>query len=155
MGIKINTNISSKFTETSITIESPTISEEIQSIIKYISNMGESPNQIIANKNNEIYFIDLEKIVCFFSENKSNYVRTGSGTYKIRYRLYELEEKFRRKDFIRISHSCIINVKQVLCFDTSILGTVLVRLRDNTEAIVSKRNVSQVMEFLRERGKLI
>lgn len=154
MEIKINTNISSQFKETSITINAPELSDEIQHLIQYISNINTIPNQIVASKNNKIYFIDLETVICFFSKDKYNYVRTKEGTYKIKYKLYELEEIFNQKDFIRISNSCIININQVECFDTSILGTILVKLKDNTQETVSKRNVAQIMKLLKKRGNL-
>ncbi len=152
--MRINTNISSEFKETSITINAPELSSEVQNLIASISNINITPNQIVASKDNEIYFIDLEKVICFFSKEKYNYVKTQEGTYKIKYKLYELEDMFKLKDFIRISNSCIINIKQVKCFDTSILGTVLVKLKDNTQETVSKRRVGQIMKLLRERGSL-
>lgn len=154
MDIKLNTNISSKFEEISITINAPELSDEIQNLIKYVSNINAIPTQIMASKNNEIYFIDLERVICFFSEDKYNYVRVKEGIYKIKYKLYELENIFKQKDFIRISNSCIININQVEYFDTSILGTVFVKLKDKTQETVSKRNVAQIMKLLKERGSL-
>ncbi len=154
MEIKINTNISDEYKETSITINAPKLTKEVQNLINYISNINTTPTQITATKNNEIYFIDIENVMCFFSKDKYNYVRVKDGTYKIKYKLYELEEIFKNKDFIRISNSCIINVNQVECFDTSILGTILVKLKDSTQETVSKRNVAQIMKFLKERGNL-
>ena len=154
MGIKINTNISNEFEEESITINAPELSKEIEDIIKYVSRINTIPTQILASNDNKIYFIDLEKVICFFSKDKYNYVRVKDGIYKVKYKLYELEEILKEKDFIRISNSCIINIKQVECFDTSILGTVLVRLKDNTEETVSKRNFAQIKKLLNERGNL-
>ena len=154
MEIKITTNISNEFKETSIIINAPELSDEIQTVLNYISNINTTPHQIMASKNNEIYFIDLDKIICFFSKNKYNYARTQDGTYKIKYKLYELEKLLKTKDFIRISNSCIINIQQVVCFDTSILGTILVKLNDDTQETVSKRNVSHIMKLLKERGNL-
>ncbi len=151
MKIKINTNISSEFEETLVTINAPELSEEVQKLIQYISNINVVPNQIVGNKNNEIYFIDLEKVICFFSKEKYNYVKTKKDTYKVKHKLYELENSLRQKGFIRISNSCIINVKQVKCFDTSILGTVLVKLKDGSQETVSKRNVAQIMKLLKEK----
>ena len=154
MEIKITTNISNEFKEASIIINAPELSDEIQTVLNYISNINTTPHQIMASKNNEIYFIDLDKIICFFSKNKYNYARTQDGTYKIKYKLYELEKLLKTKDFIRISNSCIINIQQVVCFDTSILGTILVKLNDDTQETVSKRNVSHIMKLLKERGNL-
>lgn len=155
MKIKINTNISSEFKETTLTIDAPQLNDEIQNLIKYISNINIIPNQIVANKDNEIYFIDLDKIICFFSKDKHNYIRTKDGIYRLKYKLYELEELFNNKDFIRISKSCIININQVECFDTSILGTIIVKMKDGTQEIVSQRNVSRIMKLLNERRKIL
>ena len=154
MNIKINTNISKEFRETSITINAPELTDEIQSIVKYVSNVNENKDQIIGNKNNEIYFINLNDITCFYSKDKYNYIRTEKDTYKVKYKLYEIEDVYRDRGFIRISNSCIINMNKVECFDTSILGTILVRLKDNTKEVVSKRNVTKIMKILKERGSL-
>lgn len=126
MKINLNTNISDEFNEISIIINAPVLTEEIQNIIKSISNMNLLSQQIMASEDNRIYFIDLESIICFFSKDRYNYTRTKDGIYKVKYKLYELEEMLKNKDFIRISNSCIINIKQVECFDTSIIGTILV-----------------------------
>lgn len=154
MDIKLSTNLSSEFKEISITIHAPKLTPEVQKISQYIATIKNQPNQIIGNDDNKIYFIDLENIICFFSKDKYNYVRTKEGTYKIKQKLYELENVLEAKNFIRISNSCIINMKQVKCFDTSVLGTILVKLKDNTQETVSKRKVAQIMKFLKERGRL-
>lgn len=151
--MEIKTNISKKFNDTKIIINAPELTEELENIIQYISNINQMPNQIIANKNNEIYFIDLKNIISFFSKDKYIYAKTKEDNYRIKYKLYELE-KLLSKDFIRISNSCIINVEQIECFDTSIIGTVLVKLKDGTIENVSKRKISSIMKFLRQRGNL-
>lgn len=152
MKINIITNISDKFKETKIIIESPNLSDEVQNCINYIENMNDFPSQIIARKNNNIHFIDLKNIVCFFSENKYNYLRTIDDTYKIKYKLYELEELLNNQKFIRISKSCIINIDQVKYFNIGILNTILVELKDNTKEVVTKKYFKPIMKLLKERG---
>ena len=154
MEIKINKNISNEYKEISITINAPELSNEVQNIIKYVSNVDVNKERIIANKNNEIYFINLSDIICIFSKEKYNYIRTVKGEYKIKYKLYEIEEIYKDRDFIRISNSCIINMNKVECFDTSMLGSILVKLKDGTQEVVSKRNVARIMKMLKERGSL-
>lgn len=152
--IKISTHISSEFKETEIIINAAELTEEIQELITYISNINSTPSQIIGDKNNKMYFINIEHIVCIFSKEKYNYVRTKEGIYRIKYKLYELEEILNKKDFIRISNSCIININQVENFDISILGTILVNLKDKSQEAVSKRNIVQIRKLLKERGNL-
>ena len=66
-------------------------------------------------------------------------------------KLYELEEALDKNDFIKISNSCIVNINQVECFDISILGTIVVKLKDDTKENVSKRNIKKVKQMLKER----
>ena len=89
--------------------------------------------------------------ICFFSKDKYNYVRTVNGIYRIKMKLYELEEVLDKNDFIKISNSCIVNINQVECFDISILGTIVVKLKDDTKENVSKRNIKKVKQMLKER----
>lgn len=150
--MKIETNISNEFKDTTIIINSSKMTEEIQNIINYISNISTTPNQIIANKNNEIYLIDIKDIITFFSKDKFVYLKTNKDIYRTKYKLYEIEQLL-EKDFIRISNSCIINMEQIDFFDASIIGTILVKLKDGTTENVSKRNISNIMKILRKRGK--
>ena len=152
MGINIITNISEKFKETKITIEAPNLSKEVQNFINYVENSNGQPSQIIASKDNKIHFIELKNIICFFSEDKYNYLRTKEDTYKIKYKLYELEELLNTQNFIRISKSCIINIEQVKYFNIGILNTIIVELKDNTKETVTKKYFKQIMNLLKERG---
>ena len=69
MEIKINTNISEEFSNITININAPKMTEEVENIIRQISNINSIPNQVIGYINNEIYFIELKDIICFFSKD--------------------------------------------------------------------------------------
>lgn len=150
--MKIYTNISDEFEETFITINAPKVTDELKNFINQISMIDSYPNQIIGNKENKIYFIELEKIICFFSKGKYNYIKTSEDIYRIKYKLFELEEILNPKIFIRISNSCIINISQVKCFNTNIIGMILVEMKDGSTEKVSNRRISKVMKLLRERS---
>lgn len=149
--MKINTNISNEFKELSVIINAPEMTEEIQNIIKYIFSINTNINQIFANKNNNIYIIDLDDVICFFSNNNNNYLRTKDDIYIIKNTLYQLDEELSNNNFIRISNSCIINIKQVEFFDTSVIGNIFVKLKDGTKESVSKRNLSKINKLIKQR----
>lgn len=151
MKVEIKANILKDLKNICITIDAPELTEEVQNIIDYISNISKKQSQIIADKDNKIYIIELKDVICFFSKDKYNYVRTVNGIYRIKMKLYELEEVLDKNDFIKISNSCIVNINQVECFDISILGTIVVKLKDDTKENVSKRNIKKVKQMLKER----
>lgn len=95
----------------------------------------------------------MSDVILFFSEEKNNFCKTKDGIYKIKEKLYYLEEMLSTKDFIRISNSSIININHVKCFNTSIIGKIVVKFKDGTEESVSKRKTAEIMKFLRDRSE--
>ena len=94
----------------------------------------------------EIYYKD---IIMFYSDKKNNYCKTNTGQYKIKSKLYEIEKM--DKNLIRISKSCIVNIKHVEKFDLSETGKIIIKLDDLTEETVSRRKTRDIMKYLDDR----
>ena len=99
---------------------------------------------------NKVVEIRYEEIICFFSDKKYNYCKTKDMVYRIKSKLYEIEEL--DPNFIRISKSCIINITHVECFDMRETGKIIVIFDDNTEELVSKRKVGKILRYMNERS---
>lgn len=99
-----------------------------------------------------ISIIPVQDVIYFFSKEQHNYCKTEKGEFRLKKKMYELEENLDKKQFIRISNSCIANVKYIKKFDLSKIGSIVVRFMDDTTSVVAKRRISYVMKFLKERG---
>lgn len=151
MKIHIETDISDKYNdEIKITIQSNQINDKVQQIIHSIETIDDNYKKIIGTQNNNIFIINIDEIICFYSENKNNYCKTSKGIFKIKQPLYELENNLTTKDFIRISNSSIININHVAHFNTDITGTIKVQFKDGNIEYISRRRISKVMKLLRE-----
>ena len=153
MDIKVNTNISKEFNDITIKIEvnAPELTDDIQKILNNLSRITKWKEEIIATKNNEIFLIKSSDIFYIYSDEKNNFIKTSNGTYKIKDRLYELEDNLDENKFIRISNSCIINIDKTKSFDVSLIGSLFAKMEDDTKQEVSKRKIKNVMKFLNER----
>lgn len=141
----------SKSDEVNIILEFPNQNDEIEKLMKYIKDYEwNSKKKIVVRQNYELLEIDYEEIILFYSDKKNNYCRTKTGEYKIKSKLYEIEKM--DINLIRISKSCIINVKHVEKFYVGETGKIVVKLDDNTEETVSRRKIRDVMNYLDERG---
>lgn len=152
MDINVATNISREFKNIEIIIKAPEMTEEVKSITDSIMEMSNPAKQIIGTKDNRIYLLTMDEIMSFYSEERNNYCKTQNGIFKIKEKLYELEEKLTKGNYVRISNSCIINLKYVDSFDTSIIGTIEVIFKDGTKKYVSRRRVKDVMKKIKEWG---
>lgn len=152
MDINVATNISKEFKNIEIIIKAPEMTEEVKSITDSIIEMSNSAKQIIGTKDNRIYLLTMDEIMSFYSQERNNYCKTQNGIFKIKEKLYELEAKLTKGNYVRISNSCIINLKYVDSFDTSIIGTIEVIFKDGTKEYVSRRRVKDVMKKIKEWG---
>lgn len=154
MKVKINTNISDEINkdEIEITIRASENSNILSRIIENIQSVSENIDTMIGTKDNNIFIINIQDIIYFYSKEQSNYCKTQNGDFKVKKKLYELEESLDKKSFIRISNCCIVNIKFVESFDLSKIGNIVVKFLDGNVEYVSKRRISSVMKFLRERG---
>ena len=154
MDIKVRTNISNEFKDIEVCINALEKNEEVQRLEnELLANASKSIQQIIAVQNNDIYIINISDVILFFSEEKNNFCKTKDGIYRIKEKLYYLEEVLSKQDFIRIYNSAIVNINHVKCFNTSIIGRIMVKFKDGNEESVSKRRTSEIMKFLKDRSE--
>ena len=132
--------------ETKILITTKKMTAEISSLIK---RMSEDNKQLMAGFQNDILeLLKLEDLIRIYSESGKIYAVTNKGTYSLRLRLYELEDRLIGSSFVRISNSEIINLQKVKNFDLSLTGTICVTLTNQTVTYVSRRYVSKIKKIL-------
>lgn len=152
MEINVHTNISKEFNNIEITINTPEKTEQVIEIENALLNLNSGNiSEIIGMQGNNLYIINISDVIKFYSEDKKNYCNTREGNFVIKEKLYFLEDNLPNDKFIRISNSVIVNIEKAKCFDTSILGSIIIIFKDNTQEYVSKRRVSSVMKFLKDR----
>lgn len=150
MKITINKSINKTLEndEINLNIEIANENVNITNFIKYINNY--TNEKVIVSDEYQLRQIALKDIICFYSDKKYNYCRTNQSNFKIKSKLYEIEKM--SNSFIRISKGCVINIEQVKTFDIGETGKLVVKFYDNTEEIVSRRKIRDVMNYLDERS---
>lgn len=149
MNIHINKSINKELNndEFKINIEVSDKNEELENIIEYI-NQYDKRKLIVYDGYNMIQ-VNVKDIIYFYSYGNYNFCKTKDKEYRIKSKLYEIDKK--SNDFLRISKSCIINIKQVKSFDIGENRNIVVRFYDDSEQFVSRRKIKEVMNYLDER----
>ncbi len=148
--MKIDIRIDEKTQETTIIVQASKIDEEITEIINKLKEIeNKNPKGTITGfKDDIVEIIDEHKIIRIYSSMQKVLAQTSIGTYLIKARLYELEERLDKNNFVRISNSEIINLKRVVNFDLSFSGTICVNLDNKETTYVSRRYVGKIKEVL-------
>ena len=126
--MKIEIRIDKNCDEPKVIVVTDKVTDEINEIV---TRLSDKPSQILAG----------------FKDGKV-YAETGNGTYSLRLRLYEVEQRLTSRSFARISNSELINLKKVRSFDLSLVGTICVSLSNGAVSYVSRRYVSKIKQLL-------
>lgn len=144
--MQVEIKIDSSYPEPKIIVLTASMTEEIDNIIKKLS---ENVPQVISGiKDGKVEVLEPETLLRIYSASGKVFAVTDKGEYAVRLRLYELEARLDRNRFIRISNSEIINLKKADSFDLSFTGTICVKLSDGTLSYVSRRYVSRIKKIL-------
>lgn len=128
--MKITINVDKDIEEDEIIIKCKELNDQVEEIQKIISKVLSKRQQIIFYKDEREYYLSLDEILFFETEDDSIYGHVRDDMYEIKYRLYELEDIL-PLEFIRVSKSTILNVRHVKSITRNILASSMVEFNRN------------------------
>lgn len=146
--MKLEIKIDTAIVEPETVITTSAMTDEVNRVVNYISNLENSSFMITGQKDGKIELLDQENIIRLYAENGKMFAKLDQATYQIRLRLYELEERLDNEKFVRISNSEIVNLKKVKGLDLSFAGTICMELENGEVSYVSRRYVSKIKKKL-------
>ena len=100
---------------------------------------------------NNIKIVEIDQIVCFFSENKASFIHTKENkNYLIDFSLEKIEEQLDPNKFFRINRGQIIaidSIKEITVYSNSRLKIILNTYKED-DMIVSREKVSDFKNWL-------
>lgn len=144
--MKVEIRIDADCREPEVIIVTDKMTGEVKALADRLS--AETPKVITGFKDDAAEILEQCDILRIFAEGGRVLALTDRGEFRLRLRLYELEEKLDKGKFVRISNSEIINLKKVSRFDLSLSGTICVAMCDGTVTYVSRRYVSKIKQVL-------
>lgn len=147
--MKIQVTIEDKH-ETEVSIHAVS-QEEADKLVAYLERYD---TYMMIQDTQGIHSIEVNAIIRIYSHHKMVYVKTMSGEYEVRKRLYEWEEQLASLDFVRISNTEIVNLHHVQHFDMSRIGMITIMMSDHHKGVVSRRYLPKIRKRL-ERMKSI
>lgn len=144
--MKIEIKIDKDCLETKLVIVTSEMTEDVYSLMQKLSD--ETQKDIIGYSDGFAKFLEQSDIELIYAANGKVYAECEGKEYQLRLRLYEIEEKLNKKNFVRISNSEIVNLKKVKKFDLNLSGTICVLLSNGKSVYVSRRYVSKIKKTL-------
>lgn len=143
--MKISININENITETEIVINSRSLTPEIEKIITALRMLD---SQITVSKDGESYILDAAKIVYVESVDRRTFVYTEKDCFESKLKLYEIEEMLCNIGFLRISKSCLVQLKYIRSLKAEINRKLRLTLENGEQIIVSRQYADELKHRL-------
>lgn len=131
---------------TKLVVYTSEVTPEITNLVHKLS--GDTSEMIIGFEESEAFLLGKDDVFRFYTESQKIFARCESRTYRVKSRLYELEETLIGSSFVRISNSEIANFDKVASLDMSISGTITLKLKNGDTAYVSRRYIEKIKNYL-------
>jgi DNA-binding LytR/AlgR family response regulator len=133
-------HISDKANECLI-IECVEVTPDIESIRSYALTKGTT---LTGSVNERVYQFNLSDVFYFEAVDERVFAYTKSKSYELKIRLYELENAFADKHFVRCSKSFIINLMKLESISPALNGRFTAHMKNGEEIIISRQYVPQI-----------
>ncbi|WEV51067.1 LytTR family DNA-binding domain-containing protein [Lactobacillus sp. ESL0731] len=151
--MKVKIDLDPDVTEPVVTIQAKELSPEIERIYRQLQEVSQRPDQLECYKDDVSYYLDLNDILFFETEDRQVVAHTGRDSFSVNYKLYELENLL-SSQFMRVSKSTILNLKQVYSLTRSITNCQ-VHFHDTYKTVyVSRHYYHSLSDRLNERRPL-
>lgn len=142
--MKVRIELDNSIEENEVIIKCKQLDEIVQKIQKSISDITSFP-KLTFYKDDIEYYLPLNKILFFETSENNIQAHTINEVYKIKYRLYELEEIL-PVNFVRVSKSTILNVNHVYSIDRNITSSSIIEFYKSYKQVYVSRNYYKVLK---------
>jgi len=142
--------MSDECAEDEVIIRCSSISEDVQKIQAYIQSLA-AP-KLVFYKGNQEFYLPLSEILFFETDGEQVYAHTKDDAFRVRHRLYELEDILPRT-FIRVAKGTIVNTTRIYGIHRNLTASSQIQFAATHKHVyVSRHYYKHLKEIMSERG---
>lgn len=136
--MKIRIEVDNKIKENEVIIRCSELSENVKNIQIMLDDMLSYKKCITFYRGDTQYYISLQEILFFETEENGICAHTIDNIYNVKYKLYELEE-FLPGYFMRVSKSTILNTNHIYSITHSLSSSSKVEFQNTHKQVYVSR----------------
>lgn len=137
--MKVTIEVDENLSEECVVIKCKELNDNIIKMQQALAEHTKSDMTMALHKTDKEYYMPLDKIIFFETENKEVRAHTREEIYETTYKLYELEELLPGY-FMRISKSTIVNLNHIYSITKNIAASSVVEFGDSHKKVYVSRN---------------
>lgn len=149
--MKIRVEIDEKTTENEVVIRCSSLSDEVLELQHMIAEKTSKSQEILFLQGEREYYFPLKKVLFFETDADGVCAHTAEDVYKVKYKLYELEELL-TGSFMRVSKSTILNLDEIYSIEKKISASSIVQFQNSHKQVyVSRHYLRALKDRLEEK----
>jgi DNA-binding LytR/AlgR family response regulator len=149
--MRIRIEITDGNTEDEITIRCGAVDDNVRKIQAYIASL--SAQRVTYFKDGQEFFIPPEDVLFFETEDEQVFAHTADDSFRVRRKLYELEEVLPRF-FVRAAKGMIVNTNRIYAITRNIASASLVKFNGTNKTVyVSRHYYKALKDKMTEKGR--
>ena len=136
--MKIKIEIEESLDEDEVLVRCRGLTAEVLAIQKAVSEAAGATQRLVSYKGNVEYYLMLDEILFFETDEKGISAHTRSDVYQIKYKLYELEDIL-PGFFMRVSKSAILNTNHIYSIYRNLTASSVVAFTDTHKQVYVSR----------------
>lgn len=150
--MKIQIEVMENLIEDEVIIRCGRVDDSIRKIHQYILEQSSLSPKITFYKQNQEFYFPLDDVLFFETEGEYIYAHTADDAYRIKYRLYELEEILPRY-FVRAAKSAVVNTLRIYSITRNLTASSLVKFANTHKQVyVSRSYYHELRQRMNERS---
>ncbi len=145
VSLRIVINIDENLHDTEIVVNCGAMTPETEQIISALRLFD---RQMTVSKDNEIYFLDISKIIYVESVDRKTFVYTNDDCFESKLKLYEIEERLCGCGFFRTGKAYIVQLKYIRSLKSEINRKLRLTLENGEQLIVSRQYADELKRRL-------
>ena len=148
--MKLRIELTDGSAEDEVVVRCSRVDGNVQKIQEFISNL--SAPKMTFYKDSQEFYLPLDDILFFETEGEQVFAHTPADAFKVKHRLYELEELL-PGIFVRAAKGTIVNVKQIYAIDRNLTSSSKVSFNGTHKHIyISRHYFKPLKEKMSQRS---
>ena len=143
--MKITINIDESLQETEIVVNCGELDVQTEQIITALRLFD---RKITVTKNDELFFLDVSKIIYVESVDRKTFVYTSDDCFETKLKLYEIEERLCNSGFLRTGKASLVQLKFIRSLKADINRKLRLTLENGEQLIVSRQYADELKRRL-------
>lgn len=152
--MKVIIELDDSLPEDEVRVRCAALTPELQALQHALTNAGVAtvPRLVFYQEDQEFFF-PLDEVLFFETEGEAVWAHTPTDAYRIKHRLYELEEMLPHA-FIRAAKSTIVNTGRIYSIKRNLTAASLIRFTGTHKQVYASRHYYNALkERILERSK--